>query len=904
MTHTPSFSKRINNSLLIAKRIHHDLGNRWHNRTTIVSPIQGMIEETSAQHMIYSDFYQRTKKYVTPLSLYVSPRVHSLTAHYMNNESFVRQYSEDYLDTKKQLEFLGVTAELYHLYHPTVLSAVKKLDNKLIQDHRAGIRSDVVYYNIQDGRVVPDHRIIQQTADLPEYVVRFFLNSNKETLSGIIHNPYDIFGCVALLVNPHDKRYKKARGRDIILPITNRSVPVIPYEWISVEWFGTRILVPAHNREDFKIALELWLPLDVYAFDKFGKFTTYAKDFSGKLLTEFNENVIKFLDDISNLESINIKKIIEYRDKYTWKKLYPLLEKNIYIWLWYQSLDDGNFIQKDEHYNGNIQILEDDISREENFCISNQDPFQPSLQSFIWDEYNGLVLNQNKNLVEDIIIDFYMWGLLHLPVKWEDMIEMFSLQYNGEYLWQMFFTLRTQSFSYTNSSEIWTLLEAVTEHIPTDEQIDQILEYIDLGWYFLHTKQGYIKQEGENFHYDNEYIALALLISQAQSSGIDIIFSQDETTFSKYFLYLYYFTKREPVNLNSYSLEDKKIFWTQWGNIQKMMPDVVRILLLQSSHHAEHDIVQTQYSWEQIEMFINKRWNLARIIPCFEYDSLSTLSQDVLSLSSQMHDYDRYIISTLHELYDEVVFLVKKHHTDQIISIVISTLWDKIADILLYIVKVQSSPVSDKVAYYALQFANHLLYPLMPTMMVWLFENLGMQRSTTFFEEDPTFLVNKNIKCNFLIQFVNYWYWITKTESQIKGFILQANKDFLDYAKGVLSDFYEFLGKEYVIELIDEHQDRPEWIESHRVFAMQWWVLRDQEAQEIIKPIIEIQDSLWILKKQLSYKQQLLQTIKNTLIRLRTTGQKEKISQFQTQIEDLEREITHIEYQISKLKYF
>ena len=97
-----------------------------------------------------------------------------------------------------------------------------------------------------------------------------------------------------------------------------------------------------------------------------------------------------------------------------------------------------------------------------------------------------------------------------------------------------------------------------------------------------------------------------------------------------------------------------------------------------------------------------------------------------------------------------------------------------------------------------------------------------MQRSIAFFEEDPTFLVNKNIKCNFLIQFVNYWYGITKTESQVKGFILQANKDFLDYAKDVLPDFHDFLGKEYIIELLDEHQDRPNGIESHRIFAMQW----------------------------------------------------------------------------------
>jgi hypothetical protein len=40
------------------------------------------------------------------------------------------------------------------------------------------------------------------------------------------------------------------------------------------------------------------LPIDVYAFDKYGKFTKEAKDFSNKALSEFSYNVIKYIDDI------------------------------------------------------------------------------------------------------------------------------------------------------------------------------------------------------------------------------------------------------------------------------------------------------------------------------------------------------------------------------------------------------------------------------------------------------------------------------------------------------------------------------------------------------------------------------------------------------------------------------
>lgn len=905
MAHTPSFSKRIHEPSLLMKRLEYDRLLKWNDeRKDIIHPLQGVLDEVSAKHLIYSDFYQRIKTVITPLSLYIGPRFRSLNVWYVNSEVIVNQYDNDYNNIKNRLDNLGVVYTDVSLYDPLVLQSIESLDKKLVEDHRVGLRSDVVYYDIQDGRVIPDHRIMSCTTTIQEYVVRFFLNANKETVSAIIKNPYDIFGCVALLVNPHDKRYKKARGRDIILPITNRSVPVISYEGVSVEWLGTRILVPTHNREDFKIALELWLPLDVYAFDKFGKFTSYAKDFVGKPIGEFSDNVIKFLDDISNLETVTTKQTVEYRDKYTQNKLYPILEKNMYIGLWYQSFQDTNFIQSDSTFVGDVSSLKEDVDKEENFCMSNQDPYQPSLWLFWW-YFDKQVSLYDQNLFQDLVMDFVRWWLLQLPAKWDDIVHVFSLQFKWEYIWKTFFEVRTQHTVYNNAIEIYELIDRSVDTIPTDEDIDSLLEYIDLWGNFIHTKHGYILQDESSYYYDSDYIALAFLLSQIPENKVNLIIEKDTTTFAKYFIYLSYFLSRKPLDIHVYCLEPNTIFWSHRDNTKNMMSDVVRVLMLQSMHHSEHESIEKTFTADDIDRFINKRWNLCRVVPKIPYTQLDILAKDLLQVSSQMHDYDKYLISTIHELYDEVIFLLHKHYTDQIVSLVISTLREKISDILIYIVKIKPSPVSDKVSFYVVNFANHFLYPLIPTTAVGLFDNLGMQRLSTFFDQDPTFLINKNIKCNFLIQFINQWYIETKKPERIQWFILRANKDFLDYAREVLPDLQDFLGKEYMIELLDEHQDWPEWIETHKVFAMQWWIIQTTEKLDIqISPVIETQESLWMLRKQLSYKQQLLQTIKNTLIRLRTTGQKDKLDHYQLQIEDLEKEITDIEYQISKLKYF
>ena len=49
--------------------------------------------------------------------------------------------------------------------------------------------------------------------------------------------------------------------------------------------------------------------------------------------------------------------------------------------------------------------------------------------------------------------------------------------------------------------------------------------------------------------------------------------------------------------------------------MQTLMSDVSRLLLLQACHHQDHDEIQYYYTAEEFDRFLQKRWNLVRIIP-------------------------------------------------------------------------------------------------------------------------------------------------------------------------------------------------------------------------------------------------------------------------------------------------
>ena len=73
--------------------------------------------------------------------------------------------------------------------------------------------------------------------------------------------PETMFGDVAVAVHPEDERYKGLIGKELLLPLTGRTIPVIADEYVDPE-FGTGCvkITPAHDFNDYEVGKRHGLP--------------------------------------------------------------------------------------------------------------------------------------------------------------------------------------------------------------------------------------------------------------------------------------------------------------------------------------------------------------------------------------------------------------------------------------------------------------------------------------------------------------------------------------------------------------------------------------------------------------------------------------------------------------------
>lgn len=87
------------------------------------------------------------------------------------------------------------------------------------------------------------------------YHLKYFLEgSDTEYLRVATTRPETLFGDTAVAVNPEDERYKKYIGKNVVLPISNRLIPVVGDIHADPE-FGTGVvkITPAHDPNDFEV---------------------------------------------------------------------------------------------------------------------------------------------------------------------------------------------------------------------------------------------------------------------------------------------------------------------------------------------------------------------------------------------------------------------------------------------------------------------------------------------------------------------------------------------------------------------------------------------------------------------------------------------------------------------------
>jgi valyl-tRNA synthetase len=86
------------------------------------------------------------------------------------------------------------------------------------------------------------------------YHIRYQIEGSDDYLTIATVRPETIMADSAICVNPNDERYKHLKGKRALIPLINRSIPIIEDEYVAMD-FGTGCLkvTPAHDMNDYEL---------------------------------------------------------------------------------------------------------------------------------------------------------------------------------------------------------------------------------------------------------------------------------------------------------------------------------------------------------------------------------------------------------------------------------------------------------------------------------------------------------------------------------------------------------------------------------------------------------------------------------------------------------------------------
>lgn len=217
--------------------------------------------------------------------------------------------------------------------------------------------------------------------------------------------PETILGDTAICVHPADDRYTHLKGKKVVVPIVNRSVPVIFDDYIDIA-FGTGALkvTPAHDINDYRLGQKHNLEvIDILAPD--GTMSEAAKFFTGEDRFIVRKKIVKELEELGLLVKVEeIKNKVGYSER-TDAVIEPKLSMQ-----WFLKMEDLSKPALENVLNGEIKLIPDKfintykhwMENVHDWCISRQLWWGQRIPAW-YDDQGNCVVAKTK---EDAIIQF------------------------------------------------------------------------------------------------------------------------------------------------------------------------------------------------------------------------------------------------------------------------------------------------------------------------------------------------------------------------------------------------------------------------------------------------------------------------------------------------------------------
>ncbi len=547
------------------------------------------------------------------------------------------------------------------------------------------------------------------------YHIRYLLEDSNAYVVVATTRPETMLGDVAVAVSEKDQRYKDYLGKNLILPLVGRKIPVIADHYVDPS-FGTGAvkITPAHDFNDYEVGARHHLKM-INIMTPDGKINETGGEFEGLSMQEARQAICKKLEQEGYLvkkEPHQHRVGISYRSKAV---IEPYLSKQWFIKMSFfkkpllDAIKQKKIKMVPDHWESTyfhwIENLRD-------WCISRQ----------LWWGHQIPIWYNTENPNEMICYDGE--GLPEVvknhPTLWKQDEDVLDTWFSSG-LWP---------FSTLGWPEKTPLLEKfyptsvlVTGH---DILFFWVARMIMMGEYAL----GQVPFQETFLHgliYGKSYL------KENKDGTFSYLGAQEKLDYD--------LGKPIPKDISS---KWEKMSKTK-GNvidpleiIDSYGADAMRMALLSSLTHARQ-IDLDRRRFEEFKNFANKMWNSARFV-FMNLEASSSLQPELTSHElSQGLDLslcgleDHWILNTLNQTVDQGINHLKNYEFDKVSSLFYSFFWDKFCAYYLEIAKpvlfgkAQSEKErcnKQKILLIVLLSSIRLMHPLAPFITEEIFHRL------------------------------------------------------------------------------------------------------------------------------------------------------------------------------------
>ena len=162
----------------------------------------------------------------------------------------------------------------------------------------------MVNWDPEAQTTLSNEEVIYEEVNSKLFYIDYKIIGSNESITVATTRPETIFGDTAIAINPDDKRYSHLKNHKVLVPISEREIPIIFDEYVDVD-FGTGCLkvTPAHSENDKIIGDKHNLEI-VDIFNNDATLNDYGLHYKGLDRFDVRDKISKELKNIGALKSI------------------------------------------------------------------------------------------------------------------------------------------------------------------------------------------------------------------------------------------------------------------------------------------------------------------------------------------------------------------------------------------------------------------------------------------------------------------------------------------------------------------------------------------------------------------------------------------------------------------------